>query len=242
MRIPKYYEVKSQVLDLIADLPAGAAVPTERELAQRYATSRTTVRQAIADLVIEGRLERAQGRGTFVADPPLMQIRQLTSFTLDTRDEGRQAGSIVLDISESVAGDDVARHLEIGPGSPMVRVERLRTAGAERTAHEVAHLPGPLDGLPDRLGDGDSLYRTLSEVYGIELAGVQDYIETRLADPREAELLGVDPGLPLLVIHRTGWDATGKVVEWTRSLFRGDRYHFVAGERPERPGRRAAAG
>lgn len=232
MKVPKYFRVKGQVLDLIADLPVGSPVPTERELAQQYGTSRTTVRQAIADLVIEGRLERAQGRGTFVADPPLMQIRQLTSFTLDTRDEGRQAGSIVLDISDLVADADLATRLETAPGTPAVRVERLRTAGSERTAHEVAHLPGPLAGLADHLRDGGSLYRTLREVYGIKLAGVQDYIETRLADPREAELLGVDPGLPLLVIHRTGWDADGAVVEWTRSLFRGDRYHFIAGERP----------
>ena len=92
------------------------AVPTERELAERFATSRTTVRQAIAELVIDGRLERTQGRGTFVAQPKLMQLRQLTSFSQDTHDEGRLPGSVVLAIDEQPADGEVAGHLGIAPG------------------------------------------------------------------------------------------------------------------------------
>src|SRR6202042_3846106 len=69
LRLPKYYRVKRQLLDLTGVLPAGAAVPPERELAQRYGTSRTTVRQALAELAVEGKLLRVQGRGTFVAKP-----------------------------------------------------------------------------------------------------------------------------------------------------------------------------
>ena len=48
-----------------------------------------------------------------------------------------------------------------------------------------------------------------------------------------ADLLGVDTGLPLLLVHRTAWDAKGQPVEWTRSLFRGDRFRFVARHRPD---------
>jgi GntR family transcriptional regulator len=44
----------------------------------------------------------------------------------------------------------------------------------------------------------------------------------------EASLLGVDTGLPILLVHRTARDADGRVVEWTRSVFRGDRFRFVA--------------
>lgn len=233
MRIPKYYRVKSEILDLIADLAPGTMVPTERELAERFETSRTTVRQAIADLVIDGRLERTQGRGTFVAEPRLMQIRQLTSFSQDTRDEGRRAGSEVLDVSTLAADSDIAGHLELAPGSPIHRVERLRTAGGERIAHETAYLPGPLPDLTAELEARDSLYRTMAEVYRMRPAHVQDIIETMLADPTEAGLLGVDPGLPVLVVHRTAWDETGRAIEWTRSIFRGDRFRFIAGNRPE---------
>ena len=98
MKVPKYYLVKREILRLIADLPTGAALPTERELAELLDTSRTTVRQAIAELVVNGRLERTQGRGTFVAQPKLMQVRPLTSFSQDLAAEGWRPGSKVLDV------------------------------------------------------------------------------------------------------------------------------------------------
>jgi GntR family transcriptional regulator len=63
-RIPKYYTVKRQLLELTQTLAPGSPVPPERELAQQYGTSRTTVRQALAELVVEGRLLRMQGKGT----------------------------------------------------------------------------------------------------------------------------------------------------------------------------------
>lgn len=231
VKVPKYYQVKSQILTLIAGSEPGSPVPTERELAERFGTSRTTVRQAIAELVVDGRLERTQGRGTFVAQPKLMQVRQLTSFSQDLQEEGWRPGSVVLSIDERPAGADVARHLGIAPGAVHHRVERLRTAGAEPIAHEIAHLPGPLPGLAGHLAALGSLYRTLHEVFDTDIAAVEDVIETALADPVEASLLGVDTGLPMLLVHRTGWAEDGRIVEWTRSVFRGDRFRFVARHR-----------
>lgn len=216
---------------MIAELPTGSAIETERELAERFGTSRTTVRQAIADLVVDGKLERTQGRGTFVARPKLMQVRPLTSFSQDLDSEGWRPGSLVLDNRELLAGPDVARQLQVPMGSPVHRVERIRTVGEERIAHEVAHLPGLLPGLAERLSGLGSLYRTLREVYGKEIVTVEDVVETALADPLQANLLGVETGLPMLLVHRTGWDADGDVVEWTRSVFRGDRFRFVSRHR-----------
>ena len=231
MKVPKYYRVKRGILDLIADLPQGSPVAAERDLAEHFETSRTTVRQAIAELVVDGRLQRAQGRGTFVARPKMMQVRPLTSFSQDLDDEGWRPGSVVLDVSEVPAEGEVGEHLVVAPGTPTHRVERLRTASDEPIAHEVAHLPGPLPDLPLRLAELDSLYRTLREAYGIEIVTVEDTVETVLANPLQASLLGVDTGLPMLLVHRTGWDAEGRVVEWTRSVFRGDRFRFVSRHR-----------
>jgi GntR family transcriptional regulator len=231
LKVPKYYKVKIEILDLIRGLTPGSAVPTERDLAERFGTSRTTVRQAIAELVVDGRLERSQGRGTFVAQPKLMQVRQLTSFSQDLQEEGWRPGSVILAITEGMADDEVGRHLGIAPGTSFHRVERLRTAGDEPIAHEIAHLPGPLPHLAVHLRSMGSLYRTLREAFGIELAAVEDVVETALADPVEASLLRVDTGLPMLLVNRTGWNDDGQIVEWTRSVFRGDRFRFVARHR-----------
>lgn len=231
MKVPKYYRVKGEILSLIAEAPPGTPVPTERELATRFATSRTTVRQALAELVVDGRLERTQGRGTFVAQPKLMQVRQLTSFSQDLSSEGWRPGSVVLDISEQPADGGLCDRLGVAAGTPVHRVERLRTAADEPIAHEIAYLPGPHPGLAEELATRGSLYVTLKEVYGVLLDMVEDTVETALADPEQAQLLGCDTGLPMLLIHRTAWDVDGRLVEWTRSVFRGDRFRFVARQR-----------
>jgi GntR family transcriptional regulator len=53
-------------------------------------------------------------------------------------------------------------------------------------------------------------------------------VETAMTTPAEAELLEVGVGQPLLLLHRTARDETGRVIEWTRSVYRGDRFRFVA--------------
>lgn len=231
MKIPKYYLVKEEIMRLIAALPTGAALAPERDLAELLDTSRTTVRQAIAELVVDGRLERTQGSGTFVAQPKLMQVRPLTSFSQDLSEEGWRPGSTVLAVDVVEADGNLAHHLRLAPGSPVHRVARLRTQADEPIALETAHLPGPLHHLAEELDRRGSLYRTMAEAYGIDLDAVEDIVETTQADPVTANLLGVEVGLPLLLVHRTAWDANGQPVEWTRSLFRGDRFRFVARQR-----------
>src|SRR5690242_10520713 len=87
-KVPKHYAVRDQIAELIADAAPGTALPTERELAVRFGTSRTTIRQALSALTADGRLDRTQGRGTFVAQPRLVQVRQLTSYSDDLRRQG----------------------------------------------------------------------------------------------------------------------------------------------------------
>ena len=82
-------------------------------------------------------------------------------------------------------------------------------------------------GLRRQLERQLSLYETLRVAYGIQLAEAEETIETVLADPHDARLLGVDPGLPLLLLSRHAYDVTGEPVEWAQSWYRGDRYKFV---------------
>lgn len=226
MKVPKYYTQKLRIAELIDGAPPGTPLPTERALAEQFGTSRTTVRQALAELVVEGRLERVQGSGTFVAEPKLMHVRQLTSFSQDLT--GQQPNSVVLSLEYAPATKAVADKLGVRVGSRVHRLERLRCLAEEPLAHETAYLPGKLPRLRDELDRRGSLYQTLREAYGIHITAAEDDVETALASPVEAELLGVDVGLPLLLVHRTAWDQHGNVVEWTRSVFRGDRFRFKA--------------
>ena len=113
-------------------------------------------------------------------------------------------------------------------GGAVQCVERLRLVDGVPLAHEQAHLAGDFPGLATELLGRGSLYATLREVYGVELAAVEDTVQTHLAEPDVAALLGVETGHPLLLVHRLGETVDGRLVEWTRSAYRGDRFRFVA--------------
>lgn len=232
-RVPKYYEVKRQLLELIRSMPAGTPVPPERELALRYRTSRTTVRQALAELVVEGRLLRIQGKGTFVAKPKVAQLLELASYTQGMRAHGLTPETRILDTGYVAADDELAALLRLRPGSRVLRIHRLRLADGEPMSVDTSHLPARrFPGLQRNLDRHASLYEALATDYGVQLAEAEETIETVLADPRDARLLAVDVGMPLLLLSRHARDVTGAPVEWAQSRYRGDRYKLVTRLRP----------
>lgn len=233
-REPKYWGLKRHLLDLLSSMPPGSPIPTERSLAAEFDVSRTTVRQALAELTIEGRLLRVQGKGTFAAEPKVAQRLQLSSYTEDMRAQGREPSSRLLEISEDPADIDLARLLNIRAGAKVLRMHRLRLADNEPMAIETTHLPlSRFRGLRRYVSSGGSLYQVLRERFGVEMGHAEETIETALASPEEAELLGADVGLPMLLLSRHSFDSAGNPVEWVRSVYRGDRYKFVAGlDRP----------
>lgn len=224
---PKYYRLKERLRALAAEGEPGSLLPTERALAAEYSTSRTTVRQAIAELVAEGILDRQQGHGTFVAHNRPTYVRQLTSFTEDAGAQGLRSSSRLLGISTVPADGEAALRLELPEGSPLTRVERIRLINDEPLAHETALLPGELPELAEALERTGSLYAALQERYDVRITEAEDTVQTHLAGPDEVALLGLEMGSPLLLIHRLGL-AGERPAEWTRSLFRGDRFRFQA--------------
>lgn len=225
---PKYYVLKEELRRLTKECEPGAPLPPERSLAIRYATSRTTVRQAIAELVAEGVLSHAQGKGTFVAAPHPTYVRQLTSFSEDAVVQNLESSSIILAVDRTPANALQASQLDVPAASILTRVERVRLINGEPLAHEIALIPGGLPHLHTHLNEYGSLYSTLSRCYGIEIAVAEDTVATRVAAPDDARLLKVEVGAPLLMIHRRALDADGTPVEWTKSVFRGDRFRYFA--------------
>ena len=232
---PKYYRLKQQLSDVATSLTPGDALPGERTLASDYATSRTTVRQALAELVVEGRLDRIHGKGTFVARPKVAQPIALGSFTEDMRAQGIEPAATVLSLTYARADDDLAVRLSVPPGARVAHLVRLRMADGEPMALDRTYLPAArCPNLRRELARHASLYATLENAYDIRLGTADATIETALATPEEATLLGVDTGLPMLLLSQLSMDTAGQPVEWVRSVYRGDRYTFVARVRRDR--------
>jgi GntR family transcriptional regulator len=228
-REPKYYSVKRHLLDLIAALPPGSLVPTERVLTVELGTSRTTVRRALSELVGEGRLVRRQGSGTYVAEPKITWPLQMTSFTEQASANGYSTGTRLLEATRTRADEEIAQRLAVRPGASTYFIERLRLVDDTPMAVETSHLSAArFPGLIGELRKKTSLYRVLAESYGVQPVEAEETIETASASPREADLLDIDTGSPILVLGRHSFDGHGEPIEYVRSWYRGDRYTFVA--------------
>jgi GntR family transcriptional regulator len=210
---------------IIASLEPGALLPSERLLIERYSVARGTVVQAIEALAARGLVYRVQGSGTFVAEPKFRQPLTLTSFTEDMRARGMTPGSVVRNQAIVPAGEVVARHLALVPGTPVVHLERVRTADGEPMALERTHLPAQrLPGLEDADLTDTSLYELLERKWGVRVAEADQWASVVRVGEEEAALLHVSAEQPALLFQRVTRDPAGTPVEYVRSLYRGDRY------------------
>jgi GntR family transcriptional regulator len=225
---PKYYAVKRHLLDFIGSLEPGSAVPTERELADVWETSRTTVRQALADLVAEGRLVRRQGSGTYVAEPKITWPLYLASFTEQVKASGFVPSAEVIAVQRVTAAGELVERLGVAPRTPVYRLERRRLADGWPIAVETSWLPSRrFPGLTRLIRSHGSLHEILGSHFQTSLVMGEESIETAPATPREAGHLQVDVGTPMLVVSRQNFDVKGAVVEFGRTWFRGDRVTLV---------------
>ncbi|AYY15142.1 GntR family transcriptional regulator [Actinobacteria bacterium YIM 96077] len=208
-------------------MDVGEALPPERALAPQFGVARMTLRRAIEEVVREGRLMRKHGAGTFVAGPKIAQGLAVSSFSEDMRQRGATPSSQTLDTGEMSASPKLAKRLEISTGDPVLRVVRLRMADEAPMALETLHVPGRVaPGLKGHELDDASFYELLHEQYGIAIAGGVQNIEATVTDERESEILEVPLHSPAFLFERTSRSRDGHVVEFVRSVYRGDRYQF----------------
>ncbi|HMM22533.1 MAG TPA: GntR family transcriptional regulator [Selenomonadales bacterium] len=227
--VPIYYQLKTLIQNRIAagEYPVGARLPSERELCELHGISRMTVRQAVNDLVNEGRLTREQGRGTFVAKPKIEQgLVALSSFTEEMKRRSLIPGTKLLGFRVTAAEGRVAERLGVAAGEPIHEITRLRLADNEPMAIEISHLPlRYVPSLPPDLVAAGSLYEILRSS-GIDMAYAEQTLEASLAKAKETEILRVKPKAPVLLMERTTYRSDGRAVEYVKSVYRADRYRF----------------
>ncbi|AJW40797.1 GntR family transcriptional regulator [Rhodococcus sp. 15-725-2-2b] len=226
-RVLKHQIVRRSLDAMLDGMSAGDAFPSERDLADRYDVSRETLRQAIRELLVAGRIER-RGRATVVAEPKVVLPLAIGSYTEAAREKGMSATRILVGWEVFRADDVLAELLAIEIGSEVVQLERVFTTGDVRVGLETTRIPAyRIPGLQDSFDHRTSLYAELA-ARGVTFGRVVDTIETVLPDAREAALLTVDTRTPMFLLGRVSYDTDGVPIEHRRSLYRGDRMTFTA--------------
>lgn len=227
---PLYVKLQRLIENAVREgkLLPGDALPPERELAAMAEISRVTVRKAVQGLVNDGLLVQRHGSGTFVA-PRSARVEQslshLTSFTEDMARRGMIVRSTWLDRGVYAPSPEEMVTLGLSSGEKVARISRLRVANdtpmaIERAALSIHVLPNPeLVTL--------SLYAVLAESGNRPVRAIQR-ISAAILKENDAKLLQVPTGSASLNIERISYLESGKVIEFTRSIYRADAYEFVA--------------
>ncbi len=207
----------------------GEMIPSEAELGEFFALSRTAVRQALDMLRSEGLVRTEKGRGTFVARPKVAEfvVQELRGFHEEMTQRGRRVETTVLSHEVVEAPPDVAQNLEIPMGAEVVLLHRIRSVEGEPVVEVTTFLPAARFA---RLTEVDltnrSLYAVLDQEFGVAPRGGVRSIEAVNADRTTAGHLGVRTDAPVLRLDAINLDAEGRPFEFFRAHYRGDQTTF----------------
>ncbi len=204
--------------------PVGSRLPSEGELCERYRVSRMTVRQALERMATAGLVRKRQGVGTFVAKSKIERVAsRLIGFHEDAVAHGLRPETRVLSAGLEPVGAEDGEALGIAPEAEVLRVTRLRiTDGEPIGLNTITVMPELAAALAD-IDFTTSFYTGVAERLRVEVGEAAQTVEA-VRDGRAAELLQVEPSLPLLRVSRVTHLADGRLLGVTHSLYRGDRY------------------
>jgi GntR family transcriptional regulator len=163
-----------------------------------------------------------------VALPKVAKGIDISSFTDDMRARGLTPGSRTLDMHMELAGARLGRILHVSPSEEILTVKRLRLADGDPMAVELLHTRASLvPGLTAEDLEENSFYDLLANRYGIAIVGGTQTVEPTVTNEEESASLGVPLHSPALLFERVTRTASGELVEFTSSTYRGDRYRLV---------------
>ncbi|MCL2864730.1 MAG: GntR family transcriptional regulator [Lachnospiraceae bacterium] len=237
--VPLYFQLKELIMKEIkgGTYKSGDLIPTENELSESFEISRTTVRQAITELVQEGWLYRIKSKGTFVSYPKVGQgfTKKLESFNDEMNRLGITPSTEVFEFSVQEASAEVAEVLEIEEKDKVLYLYRRRFADKEPVVTIQTYLPfSRCSFLADKDFTKESLYHQLAlGGDACRVLQVRRIVEAVEATEEDASNLKMKVGKPIQFFVSTGYNALGVPLEYSLARYPGDRSRFEIMVSPE---------
>lgn len=236
------FRVRDDLLSRISSgrIPPGSKLPPEPALAEELGVSRPTLREALRSLEEDGFVTRTSGAGTYATHRPRLRNNLDVNFgvTEAIRASGMEPGTSQSSVHTDGASDEEAATLDLHPGDPVVRLERVRTADGDAVVLSVdvvsasrlaaAELTSmPLDG---------SVYELL-EQHGAPVEHGVVTVEPAKADRTLAKRLGVKSGALLMYMRQIDYGREGEPLLLSHEHHLAEAFEFTVVRRG--PGRRS---
>lgn len=234
--IPLYVQLMEQLQEDIVSgkYQPGERLQTENEMAKSYGISIITVRTAVGALIEKGLVERKQGKGTFVTKPKYTRdIKKLQSFSEMCISMGLNPGGRMLENKLVELESGTAEKLGQEPGTQGVYISRIRYASGEPVAVESNYFPIGYAFLLNESFDDNSLFACIKERMKVSIARSEKRIEICRATTKEATLLDIKKGDPLLYIRSIAYTGDNQPVYEGKQLINGERFSLYVYESVE---------
>lgn len=219
-------KIQDSLLSMIRErtLKPGDQIPTEIELCDLLGVGRSSLREAVAQMISHGLLTRVQGKGTFVRQIALKLhggLDDLMSVTDMIRSVGAVPSTSRIDVKTIAASDELAHKLGLEVGDACVQVERVRRADDAIAAYCIDIVPKPIFDAGDL---GESLFGLL-ERSGIRLSHTHSSIQPTILTSRDLPELHDGFGL-FLLIDEVDFDQTGRAVCYSNDYYNSSIFRF----------------
>lgn len=228
---PLYLQLKNKIKKEIRSgiLKPGDKIPSEAQMQKEYGMSRVTVRNAMAELEMEGYIIKVQGKGSFVAQSDMLRLPiGVTSFTEDARMQGVDFRSQVLEIGLKPAVSEMDREFfKLKEGEEIMCVKRLRCANGVPLNIEENHLAASMKSLEHEDLTG-SLYDILINKYHMIPSNKgRRSVKIIFATEEIAEQLQLSVGTPVIESEMCVFDMNGDPIHTVKDIVRGDNDRFM---------------
>lgn len=227
--VPLYMQIADQFAEIIngsRDVLSGAALPSEAELVEFFGVSRPTVRQAMAQLLVQNLITRGRGRGTFVA-PERIDHDLSRTFEDQIRQANRSVRFKVLNRITELPPKNIRKALRLGENQKVECIRRIRLLEGEVFAYEERYIEAEYASMISKAAlETQALYSLICEYAKEPPTSFSLTTRSISASGEAAKILGVEQGAPFLWSEHTYFLASGKPILHGVALFRGDRYQF----------------
>jgi len=206
-------------------------------LLEEYASTPQEAQLVASELVYRGVLKpqyaKAFQRYVVSEGARLGVLGGILSLTKEALKRGMTPGVKVLAFDIVPAWRYLAEKLEIEVGEPVVIVDRLRLVDGEPVALETSYMPqkfvpGVTKEMFEGKGADQSSFDLLEKKFEIRLTRAVDVVAAVPVGKREADLLEMEEGEPILLRERTTWDEKGRLAKWSRAFFKARSQYEMA--------------
>jgi len=230
--VPLYYQFKNIILKELNNAQPDDALPPEEVFCQIFDISRSTVRQAILELVNEGYLYRIKSKGTFVARPKIKSdlIDFYSGYNIEIQGLNMTPALKVINMEFISPDSGIAQKLQIEnkETAKVLSILRYQYADTQIMAHIQSYLKSPLcDFVTEEKLNAFPLYEVLAQNEATKIIRIERTIETCYANPSEVKLMKMDKGGLINLCTNIGFTAKNEPIWYEVLKYRGDKIKYT---------------